>query len=160
MQILDQARDRTARPDLDSNGVKGGPAATEWATNPRCPADETKDGADRDGAPAPPKRDWIAACLCWLLNCAIEGFAAYAQSAYPGTWRETAALNISTRDRRARDERTLVNQVAPARTRPRRSRLRRRMIGELAMLDDRLLKDIGVHKHHVEISSKEETLWL
>ena len=159
MQVFDQALGPAAPPGPCLNGVKGRPAQIKRATKPLLSGDETPESADRRKASAVPKRGWIAACLSRLLNGTIVSFAAYAQSAYPAGWPETAALSVDTRDGGVGNKRTSDDRAVTPRWRPSRYRSRRPLIGELTMLDDRMLRDIGVHQCRVEIISEGKTLW-
>lgn len=96
---------------------------------------------------------WTAACLDSLLKMAITGFRAYARSVRLG-----AELKLASA-RGARARRLPGDLMGPAwRRSVRRNRPRRRPCAELTMLNERLLKDVGII-HDGETVSVGKTLW-
>lgn len=106
------------------------------------------DGAGLRNAPR-----WAAASLDWLLKIPVNGVRAYARSVRLG-----AVLRLAS-TRGARGPRLPGNLVGqPWRRSVRHNRPRRRTCAELTMLNERLLKDVGII-HDGETISVEKTLW-
>jgi uncharacterized protein YjiS (DUF1127 family) len=102
-------------------------------------------------------RRWIGRATSWLFNCILEGFAAHGQAMYP----YPVDLSCGYFGRQTNDQRWHASGLAPSpeadvhdepASEPSRHQTGLRWprpARELQMLDDRMLRDIGVEPYQI-----------